>query len=1513
MPLEKHIFLTGLDQDSDERLVAPTSWRYSMNIRSMSSDGQNEGTVTNTKGNTLISFLLPSGTNKVVGSYEYKQQNKIYYFVFNSLNNHSVLEYDSSANIVTTVLTDAVLKFNVDFLITGINVIELDANNHLLYWTDDNEEPKKLNIEKGIFYSQGNFVKGYSFPFLAEYLYRIKAPELHPPTCAYASDPDRNVNLLEGHLFQFATQYIYDDFEKSAKSPISIPPLPSIVCTSNPAPNVNNNISVIVDTGSSIVTKIIILAREGNLGDFFKIITLDKTLLNIPSNSTYSYSFYNDEVYNTIDINESIKLFDNVPIKSKAQEIIDGERIVDGNILEGFDPVDINAQLSLSILPDPSPHLYGFSGRINIGNFFNTDPEFIYGQPIHNLNDGNGTVFGGFGASDHVNGIGSIFNQKIQLNGFVVYLAGTSYHCISQQSHPSNVDYFGNTNDNVFDSSSTSKRNKIRNAINAKQVYSDFTFSGIPPGKYVMRIASHLTSNSDLGSNNLDWQKTSTNTLLVSEYNNHECLLEITSSGNIIYGGTTVGNGGYIGRTIIMDLSNPTVNPQWPDASAITGYVTDKDINPISPGTSSYLADTRIELAKVTFKSSGINWSLKNSWNDVISVSGFNRGVSIDFSVVDYPNHLTYTDHNGYVYFSAGSAPNVVHLKIDQIYSGIYPLHQINYDYSNPPSLFQDPPSNGMHMGIFRNNDASGNVQAYSRTILHGKVIYNGVGVSGISAITTQGGYVQSLFNGEFELPVYVDTRFINVRSGYILYSASDNCIATFSFNADLYNINILTPSHPQTVFISPYNGSYDYYNNIVRVSNVTITSILGSGSSASFKRGSIEQFGIVYYDHGNRSGLTNTNDNLYNSQNAQGLFGNKLVIPFFTEINPVTSDIYRGAQPIVSWSIYNQPPIWATHYQWVRTLNSVPNRYLQFTSKNIEYTKDDRSPTSYTQATLIAINIQNIANYADLHGNSILNFGLSGTSVTYMPEIGDRIRFIKDTNGNFFNSYVDLKIVNVDPAGIIYVPNDFNLGQLNLITPQSILFEIYTPKLQSPSHIYYEIGECYDIGDAGLATRFHKGQTGDQSSIFIPNPFGQLVSTTPATGIFSSGDTYWRIRSIPYGITSPPDPTKSLYVKSWYIEDSNFSDFFKSQVQNIGRPNKVDRTFKQVRRKTTIYYSEKFIPETQINGLSSVFDTSFETYEIQYGGIQKLFNYNLRLDCFQELKCGAIPINQIQMQSTAPQGANVVGTTSNVLNPIRYYQGEFGIGLNPECFAYYAQECYIFDLKRGAIVRKSDNGLFPIDDYKLSNYVTQLSRDILATGIKPNVYGVFDVRFGEYIIAFETNSSVPNVTFAFNEKNNAWSTFYNYTPESMSSNGVDIVTFKNGNIYTHNTNPIMNNFYGVQYSSEIWVVVNGLPSKNKVLAAISLESTDVWEAYEILTQNNQKSNLIASDFELKQGIYYAGVLRDENTPNVTNPLSEGDILVDTTFLIKLRNSSTSFVKLYAVNSYWQPQERSDR
>src|SRR3972149_4912494 len=164
--------------------------------------------------------------------------------------------------------------------------------------------------------------------------------------------------------------------------------------------------------------------------------------------------------------------------------------------------------------------------------------------------------------------------------------------------------------------------------------------------------------------------------------------------------------------------------------------------------------------------------------------------------------------------------------------------------------------------------------------------------------------------------------------------------------------------------------------------------------------------------------------------------------------------------------------------------------------------------------------------------------------------------------------------------------------------------------------------------------------------------------------------------------------------------------------------------------------------------------------------------------------------------------GDRTVGISEDVLAKLPfYYEGEFGIGKHPESFSYFGIAKYCIDVNSGVVLRLSNDGLTAISKiYDMNDYFTEKCGQVLASASKVNIYGVYDIKFGEYIIAFSAIGEVAGETLAFNEEKNVWSTYYSYVPEMMCGNGLDIISFKNGGLWKHNTNALYNNFYGTQY-----------------------------------------------------------------------------------------------------------------
>ena len=147
MPEIKNTFTQGkMNKDLDERIIPNGQYRDAMNVQISTSEGSDIGTVQNILGNTRVENIIPSNFI-CIGSIPNEKTNKIYWFV-KSDSIDAILEYSEDNGIVPIIIdtkagTDsAVLKFS-DNIITGINIIE-----NLLLWTDNINEPRKINIER---------------------------------------------------------------------------------------------------------------------------------------------------------------------------------------------------------------------------------------------------------------------------------------------------------------------------------------------------------------------------------------------------------------------------------------------------------------------------------------------------------------------------------------------------------------------------------------------------------------------------------------------------------------------------------------------------------------------------------------------------------------------------------------------------------------------------------------------------------------------------------------------------------------------------------------------------------------------------------------------------------------------------------------------------------------------------------------------------------------------------------------------------------------------------------------------------------------------------------------------------------------------------------------------------------------------------------------------------------------------------------------------------------------------
>ena len=149
MPEIKNNFSQGkMNQDLDERIVPTGVYRNAMNIQVSTSDDADVGTARNIRGNISIENVIGGDLFNCVGSIADEKNNKLYWFI-HSINIDAILEYDTSPNTPSGVVNAVIIDKNFDTLkfdgnlITGINIID-----DILLWTDNANEPKKINITR---------------------------------------------------------------------------------------------------------------------------------------------------------------------------------------------------------------------------------------------------------------------------------------------------------------------------------------------------------------------------------------------------------------------------------------------------------------------------------------------------------------------------------------------------------------------------------------------------------------------------------------------------------------------------------------------------------------------------------------------------------------------------------------------------------------------------------------------------------------------------------------------------------------------------------------------------------------------------------------------------------------------------------------------------------------------------------------------------------------------------------------------------------------------------------------------------------------------------------------------------------------------------------------------------------------------------------------------------------------------------------------------------------------------
>mgnify|MGYP003642203111 CR=1 FL=1 len=646
------------------------------------------------------------------------------------------------------------------------------------------------------------------------------------------------------------------------------------------------------------------------------------------------------------------------------------------------------------------------------------------------------------------------------------------------------------------------------------------------------------------------------------------------------------------------------------------------------------------------------------------------------------------------------------------------------------------------------------------------------------------------------------------------------------------------------------------------------LQSILPTTKVTSNKRGAYHKYGIVYYDKANRDGGVVTNADMQ-------IYVKTLPEFFLLPATPpplVTTNAYQSDIQI---SINHIPPDWAETYQIVYAKNNL-RKYVQFILKG--------EPRPVT--TGYELDCTYLFNY--IENDKVV------TSVNIQFEKGDRLRFISNAE-NYCGTYVEVEVVSMDVTNKKIIVRSFNpaniIGNMAIQTFEGATVEYFAYKsnIKPANEFYFEIGEIYSIVQPHTSKRRHSGNVSNQNA----------AHTIPATIKLTRGDTYVYRRY--------------FHDVAAVVESQDFSDFYESSNFDYSRVQGV-RNEKTKQHAQQLRYGGRYFADTLTNNLLSFGGNDYDTLQTNHGPINKIINIGYTLKCLQTKKVTSIYVNrQMIFNADGTQNVTLVNQVIGTKDPSNL---DYGCA-NPESVCKDDRQIYFFDINNGAVIQDSANGMFPISGYKMATYFKNKAEEMRNTGGNDKIFVYADSdNYNETVnFIFSDENTIPtnfnSETILYGTRNNRWSSFQSYVGDYIVSNALTLISYKDGAMYVHNDSAAPRcNFYGVQYGSKIKFVVNNNPEMVKTFDWMGVNSNKIWTSpndTDITTPANANystgmaSRLLEGRFRPKEGVFYADYARDLNTPNVTNPIMNGQRLRGTYLIQQIENNDTVRVNLFSV------------
>ncbi len=395
---------------------------------------------------------------------------------------------------------------------------------------------------------------------------------------------------------------------------------------------------------------------------------------------------------------------------------------------------------------------------------------------------------------------------------------------------------------------------------------------------------------------------------------------------------------------------------------------------------------------------------------------------------------------------------------------------------------------------------------------------------------------------------------------------------------------------------------------------------------------------------------------------------------------------------------------------------------------------------------------------------------------------------------------------------------------------------------------------------------------------------------TAVANGAMSAGDS----TMVLHGGASTVNDSYKLFSQTQYLDWSNCwsfgngvesdrvrDDFNGTQMDNGVKASSVlAEQVREERRKHGLIWSGIYNSASGINETNQFIAGEKITKDLNpiYGSIQALLNRDTRLIMFCEDKVLRAVTNRDALYNA--DGNPQLVASNTVIGDVTPYQGNYGVSTHPESIAVTPSNVFFSDSSQGQVLRLTTEGVVSISQLGMKDYFADLSKSYIWRSL-----GTYDQNKKEYNLTVSKKygpqlTPHSQETVSYSEIANGWSSFKSFFPENGLSINNNYYTFDGGQLWKHHDNLTRNNFYGVQYASDITVLFNDKPESVKSFTTINYEGSAAkvtafeLEAVQFFNNDITSGNGLAGSTNVGDGEYFnlddvAGWYTDNISTNI--------------------------------------------